>query len=98
MFLLIAITGFTVEGMRLSALRPPNMDYSYGGALFSRILGLVGIDPIANYTGIWIIHVGLVLLLIAYLPFSKFFHIFAAQVSVAAAEKRYGGAIGGRRY
>ncbi len=96
LLLSIAISGFTVEGIRLAALRPASMDYSYGGAVFSWLVGLSGISPSAVYTTIWSLHVGLVLFLIAYLPFSKFFHIFAAQVSVAAAEKRYGGAISGR--
>jgi len=95
-FLLIAISGFTVEGTRLAALSPPNMDYSIGGALFSTIIGITGLSPASIYTTLWSLHVFLVMFLIAYLPFSKFFHIFAAQISVAAAEKRYGGAIGGK--
>lgn len=97
-FLLIALSGFMVEGTRLMVLRPPNADYSYGGALFTELVDLTGVNPVASYTTIWIIHVLLVLFLIAYLPFSKFFHVFAAQVSIAAAEKRYRGAIGGRGY
>lgn len=98
LFLLIVASGFIVEGMRLAAFNPANMDYSYGGALFSTIVGFIGLNPVGDYVKVWALHVTLVFFLIAYLPFSKFFHVFAAQVSVAAAEKRYGGAIGGRRY
>ncbi len=97
-FLLIVASGFTVEGMRLAAFKPANADYSYGGALFSRLVSMSPLDPVYDYTKIWVFHVGLVLTFIAILPYSKFFHLFAAQVSIAAAEKRYGGAIGGRKY
>jgi nitrate reductase gamma subunit len=95
-FLFIVITGFLVEGVRLAALRPQNMDYSYVGALFSSLVEGVWNDHIIQYKRVWILHTGAVLFLIAYLPFSKFFHIISAQVSVATAEKRYGGVIGGR--
>ncbi|MFQ5801099.1 MAG: respiratory nitrate reductase subunit gamma [Candidatus Hydrothermarchaeales archaeon] len=90
LLLFIVLSGFAVEGMRLAVLRPPNMDYSYGGVLFSYLMGLTGIDRAVDYVVIWGVHVASVLFLIAYLPFSKFFHVFASQVSVAAAEDRYG--------
>jgi nitrate reductase gamma subunit len=95
LFLTIVLTGFFVEGVRLAALHPPNMDYSYVGALFSGLVGEVWKNPLIHYRSVWILHAWAVLILIAYLPFSKFFHIISAQVSVAAAEKRYGRAIGG---
>jgi nitrate reductase gamma subunit len=95
-FLFIVVSGFVVEGMRLAITRPPNMDYSFIGGLFSRIVNYLGVTGSVRYTTIWALHSSSVLFLIAYLPFSKFFHLFSAQVSVAAAETRYGGAIGGR--
>jgi nitrate reductase gamma subunit len=96
LFLFIVVTGFFVEGIRLAVLQPQNMDYSYIGALFSGIVGEVWENPFIQYRRVWILHAGAVLLLISYLPFSKFFHLISAQISVGAAEKRYGGAIGGR--
>jgi nitrate reductase gamma subunit len=96
LLLFIVITGFFVEGIRLATLQPHNMDYSYVGAMFSSLVEGVWNDPLIQYKGAWILHTGAVLFLIAYLPSSKFFHIISAQVSVAAAAKRYGGVIGGR--
>lgn len=96
LFLGIAITGFLAEGMRLASLRPPYLDFAEGGVLAAEIIKTFGLYRIINYTMVWTVHTSLVLLLIAYLPFSKFFHILAAQVSVMVAERRYGGAIGGR--
>ncbi len=96
LFLIIVITGFMVEGLRLALEKPLNMDYSFGGAAFSMILEAIGLGEVLSYLSVWSLHVASVLFLIAYLPFSKFFHLFSAQVSVAAAENRYGGAISGR--
>jgi nitrate reductase gamma subunit len=96
LLLLIVVSGFLVEGMRLAAIRPLYLDFSDGGAIFADIVRKLELYRIVNYRWVWIFHSSSVLFLIAYLPFSKFFHIFSAQVSVSAAEKRYGGAIGGR--
>ncbi len=96
LLLFITFTGFTVEGIRLASLRPESMDFSYFGTVFSSLVQMIWTIPAEQYTRIWALHAGSVLFLIAYLPFSKLFHLFSAQVSIAAAEKRYGGAIGGR--
>ncbi len=98
LFLIIVVTGFSVEGMRLGVSAPQNMDFSFIGALFSILLNSTGINTVVSYVTIWGVHVVSVLLLIAYLPYSKFFHIFASQISVAAAENRYGGTISGSGY
>jgi nitrate reductase gamma subunit len=95
LLLLIVVSGFLVEGMRLAALRPIYLDFSDGGAIFANIVRVSGLYRVVNYKWVWTLHSSLVLILIAYLPFSKFFHIFSAQVSAAAAERRYGGAISG---
>lgn len=97
-FLIIVVTGFSVEGMRLGALNPQNMDFSFVGGLFSILFKSAGVISSVSYATVWVFHVASVLLLIAYLPYSKFFHIFASQISVAAAENRYGGVISGRRH
>lgn len=95
LFLLIVVSGFIVEGMRLAILNPLNSDYSLGGALFSSLIELFVEASASVYVAIWVIHTGSVFFFIAILPYTKFFHVFASQISVAAAEKRYGGAIGG---
>jgi nitrate reductase gamma subunit len=95
LFLLIVVSGFMVEGMRLAILNPLNSDYSLGGTLFSSLIESLGGGGPSSYVLVWLIHTGSVLFFIAILPFTKFFHVFASQVSLAAAEKRYGGAIGG---
>ena len=95
LLLIIALSGFIVEGMRLSIQNPLDMDYSPVGAMFTFLVKNLGFKASDNFTSVWAIHAGSALMLIAYLPFSKLFHLFSAQVTVAAAEKRYGGAIGG---
>lgn len=94
LLLLIVITGFGVEGWRLAATNPPGNDLSPIGALFGRLLVSSGLIRSLGYTYLWTVHVSSVLTLIALLPYSKFFHIIASQLTVARAKYRYGGAYG----
>ncbi len=97
-FLLIVVSGFTIEGMRLLVLSPANMDYSLIGGLAASLMKALGITGAGGYPLVWGMHVTAVLLLIASLPYSKFFHVFSSQITTAAAQKRYGGAMGDRRH
>ncbi len=98
LFLLLAILllGFSIEGIRISALKPEDFDYSPVGFLFSKIFGFEGDSLLALYRLLWTAHFALAFVFIAYLPFSKMFHLFAAQITVSAASRRYGGLQGGR--
>ncbi|RMF90151.1 MAG: hypothetical protein D6733_04590 [Methanobacteriota archaeon] len=94
--LFIAITGFAIEGLRLLELSPASMDYSFIGAFAAALLRALGANGAEAYTLVWSLHVTAVLILIAALPYSKFFHMFSSQITTAAARERYGGASGDR--
>lgn len=95
--LAILVSGFAVEGLRLAIFLPPNMDWSAVGALFSKMfLATLGNDPALlgkAHLAAWLVHGLAAQAFIAYLPFSKMFHLFAAQIITAVAEKRYGGIV-----
>ena len=74
---LIFLLGFVVEGARIvtTNLHPSLAVYSFVGYLFSLLLRLIPVAWGAVYSWLWYAHVALVAGLIAYLPFSKFFHV-----------------------
>ncbi|TAK35688.1 MAG: 4Fe-4S dicluster domain-containing protein [Chloroflexota bacterium] len=74
---LIALTGFVIEGLRLSAISHLGMEWSPVGDLFGAKLG--GLVDLTTFHGVvWWIHALAALGLVAYLPYSKLFHMFAA--------------------
>jgi len=80
LLLAIAITGFLVEGYRLVAQPQPWMHWSVVGAFLASFLPGNGTTGHAMF---WWVHISLVFFLIAYLPFSKLFHMFAGFVNIA---------------
>jgi len=80
----ITLTGLLVEGVRLHAEKPPWVE--------SRVVYLV-VDTLVSgastssllitHKVLWWIHSLLSLFLVAYFPFSKFIHVFAAPVNVS---------------
>jgi len=80
---LVVLTGFLVEGIRLAALNPPSADWSPFGFVCGVIVkSLVGVDVLKPlYVWVWSIHFLFAFSFIAYIPFSKYEHIFAAQIS-----------------
>jgi nitrate reductase gamma subunit len=77
--------GFIVEGARILTTDIPlnPAAFSFVGYLISLGLNLFPIDWRAVYGGLWYIHTGLVTALVAYLPFSKFFHVLISPVVAA---------------
>jgi|Deesub1362A_J573_1020465.scaffolds.fasta_scaffold00105_61 nitrate reductase gamma subunit len=90
LLLLITVTGFLVEGARLAILQPLNMDWSpIGGLVASALGGIATTTSLKSaYLLMWASHASFSLIFIAYIPYSKFFHIFAAQITTYAASKR----------
>lgn len=84
---IIVLSGFMVEGARLSMINPLLMDLSPLGAAFAMILKGMGVNK-AFYVVTWSFHVLSALLFIALIPFSKQFHMFAAQISTQDYLKR----------
>jgi nitrate reductase gamma subunit len=81
----VIVTGFFLEACRLAVVSPaPEVWASFLGALGGRILNLWDLPWTVVRFYVWIFHAVLVFCLLAYLPFSKLFHLFAAPVTIAA--------------
>jgi len=74
--------GFIVEGARLivTEIPPEQAIYSFGGYVVSLGLRLVPVSWASVYAHLWWVHAALVAAFVAYLPFSKFFHILSGPV------------------
>lgn len=80
---LVVISGFLVEGIRIAVLNPPAADWSpVGFVCGTMIKALAGTEALKSlYVVVWAIHFLFAFSFIAYIPFSKYEHIFAAQIS-----------------
>ncbi len=81
--LAIAATGFFVEAFRIASFPQPWAEQSPVGTFLAA--GLTGADTQLWHSLLWWLHAGLSLSLIAYLPFSKMFHLIAGPINVALA-------------
>jgi nitrate reductase gamma subunit len=79
----IVAGGFVLEGMRIAmAGFPPGSAYAFvGDALGRFFFGVSGLEDIYGY--VWYIHAVLTGAFVAYLPFSRMFHILLAPVLLA---------------
>jgi predicted CXXCH cytochrome family protein len=88
----IVLVGFVLEGMRIAMTGyPPGSAYSFAGDALSRFFyGVAGLADIYGY--LWYAHALLTGAFVAYLPFSRMFHIVLAPVLIAlnAADARHG--------
>ena len=77
LLLLIAISGFAIEGLRINADRPAWEMWSPVGVAVANLIDMVGLQSSANsifiYT--WWFHAVLVMFFIAYIPYSKAMHM-----------------------
>jgi len=78
----IAVTGYLVEGMRLLADPPPWHEPSPFGQWVAGASSLSTGGALVAHRVWWWIHSIASLFFIAYFPFSKFIHVFAAPVNV----------------
>lgn len=95
LFLLAVLSGFLMEGSRLvgapaEALAPGSRGLGRWpvGVAFAALFQWI--DDRAEfwagwYPAVYLLHAGAGLALLAYLPFSKLFHLFAAQITTFAA-------------
>ncbi|MDH4208530.1 MAG: cytochrome c3 family protein [Anaerolineae bacterium] len=74
--------GFIVEGARLivTQVPPAQAIYSFGGYAVSLLLRLIPINWASVYAYLWWVHAALVAAFVAYLPFSKLFHLLAGPL------------------
>lgn len=86
LLLAVAFTGFVAEGVRISLGGMAGADYSFIGARLANINNsFLGIkDKMFMF---WI-HGIIGLVLIAYLPFSKFLHIFTAPIEIVLSSSQ----------
>ncbi len=82
---IILFTGFVLEGLRIYATNDPWVWYSPVGLFFSAVTQVSGLSLLAAlsvHTFLWYVHMLLVLGFIAYIPYSKLFHMFASALNI----------------
>lgn len=85
LLLAIVLTGFFLEACRLAVVSPePGIWASFLGALIASGLRAWDLPWTVIRFYVWILHAALVFGLLAYLPFSKLFHLITSPVSIAA--------------
>jgi Fe-S oxidoreductase/nitrate reductase gamma subunit len=81
----IFFLGFVIEGFRIAITQPPNALWNPVGLFAARVLSGLGLTGGAGsvflHHLIWRIHFFLVLAFVAYLPYSKLFHIVSATLN-----------------
>ncbi len=86
---LIALTGFLVEGFRLRAQTLAWPEPSPVGRWIADLSGMSVPEALAAHRLWWWIHAAASMFLIAYFPFSKFIHVFAASINVTLEGMRF---------
>lgn len=79
----IATTGFLVEGLRLWSISTIGMEWSPVGDIMGTAIDGNRASSQAGHAVVWWIHSLAALGLIAYIPFSKLFHMFADSVNLS---------------
>ncbi|UCC41184.1 MAG: 4Fe-4S dicluster domain-containing protein [Candidatus Aminicenantes bacterium] len=85
LFILILLTGFTLEGLRLSVIGKDSHAWAPAGqalAAFFNLTGLAGHTKSVLAMVVFRIHLFLVLATIAYIPYSKLFHIISSSMNM----------------
>jgi Fe-S oxidoreductase/nitrate reductase gamma subunit len=83
MLVLIAITGYLVEGLRIAVAQPDWASWSPIGNIIAS--GFVALGDPSNRTlhyALWIFHILIAFAAIASIPFTKFWHLIAAPVNI----------------
>jgi len=80
------LLGFVIEGFRIGITNPPNALWTPVGLLTAKILSAIGLmgegsAPFLHHLT-WRVHFFLVLGLIAYLPYSKLFHLVSSTLNI----------------
>ena len=82
---IILFTGFVLEGLRIYATNDPWAWWSPVGLLFSSVTQISGLSVLSALTVhafLWYFHMLLALGFIAYIPYSKLFHMFASSLNI----------------
>lgn len=86
MLVAIVVSGFFLEACRLAVVGHSWRAYaSFVGFFGARILGWFDVSWTGLRAYVWVVHAILVFVFVAYLPFSKLFHVIACPASILAA-------------
>jgi len=82
--LVIVITGYFVEGLRLlmELSLPESAKYAFMGNLAGAIMSPLNLDWTKSHSTVWCIHVLITFGFIAYIPYSKLFHMLSSPLSI----------------
>ncbi|MDF2681409.1 MAG: 4Fe-4S dicluster protein [Brevibacillus sp.] len=88
LMLVIGISGFLLEAIRLAITSPGHGGWSFVGYSLAAILQTLGVGPSSEmlYVGMWVFHMVVALALIALIPFTKLLHIFLAPIHMILTE------------
>jgi Fe-S oxidoreductase len=87
--LFMGVSGFILEGMRLSITQPPWAKYSYFGYIFSWFFARESLQTI--YPIIWWAHALVAFSIIAVIPYTKLFHIVLIPTNLVFADLKPSG-------
>jgi len=82
---IILFTGFVLEGLRIYATNDPWAWWSPVGLAFSKVTQISGLSVLSALTVhafLWYFHMLLAFGFIAYIPYSKLFHMFASSLNI----------------
>jgi len=83
MLVLIGITGYLVEGLRIAVAQPDWAPWSpVGNAIAAGFMSLGDPSNLALHYGLWIIHILIAFIALASIPFSKFWHLLAGPTNI----------------
>jgi Fe-S oxidoreductase/nitrate reductase gamma subunit len=91
LLLLIPLLGFTTEGLRIRAVAPPWAAWSPGGNLVAGLFASLGMTPEAarNIHSVFFwVHIGVALVFVASIPFTKLRHLVMAPLNVITRSLR----------
>jgi Fe-S oxidoreductase/nitrate reductase gamma subunit len=82
--LVILVTGYLMEGIRLAVDKPPWAPWSFVGYRVALLLESRGLDAggvVTLYRGLWWFHALLAFTAVASIPYTKLFHIFTSPLN-----------------
>lgn len=83
--LIVLVTGFILEGLRIDHLRNDWEVFSIGGWVLSKVISALSLDPgsiLLLHRGFWWVHLFAALGLIASIPFSRLIHLVTSPANV----------------
>ena len=92
MLVIIGITGYLVEGLRIAVAQPDWAPWSPVGNAIAA--GFVSLGDPSNRTlhyGLWITHILVAFVALASIPFSKFWHLLAAPANIFFSSQKPAG-------